>query len=102
MRRIIVVSGFVILMLALSPDMLSCRDYVSVWREEEALCVERLGPSSPPYVPSTDYQCDKCLSSQGRWGSWLGCQFLPAVTAVFILELAVNIGRSRMCQASNL
>ena len=62
MRRIIVVSGFVILMRALSPDMLSCRDYVSVWREEEALCVERLGPSSPPmYLPLIISVTSACL-----------------------------------------
>ena len=88
-------------MRASSPDMLSCRAYVLVWQEEEALCVERLGPSSP-HVPSTDYQCDRCLSSQGCGVSWLGCQVLPAVSVVFILVLAANIGSTRMCEASNL
>ena len=34
--------------------------------------------------------------------SWLGCQVLPAIGAVSILELAANSGSSRMCQAPNL
>ena len=34
--------------------------------------------------------------------SWLGCQVLPAITAVFILVLAANSGSSRMSQAPNL
>ena len=34
--------------------------------------------------------------------SWLGCQVLPAISAVFILVLAANSGSSRMSQAPNL
>ena len=66
--------------------------------------MERLAvfvPSLPPLL-STVYQCDRCLSSSGRGGSWLGCQVLPAIDAVSILELAANSGSSRMSQALNL
>ena len=41
-------------------------------------------------------------SSRGRGGSWLGCQVLPAIGAVSILELAANSGSSRMFRAPNL
>ena len=34
--------------------------------------------------------------------SWLGCQVLPTIAAVSILELAANSGSSRMSQAPNL
>ncbi|XP_074627567.1 uncharacterized protein LOC141885656 isoform X4 [Acropora palmata] len=40
-------------------------------------------------------ECDEA----GRGGSWLGCQVLPAISAVFILELAANSGSSRMSRA---
>ena len=56
----------------------------------------------PPPLLSIVYQCDGCLSSRGCEGSWLGCQVLPAVGAVSILELAANSGSSRMSQAPNL
>ena len=56
----------------------------------------------PPSLLSTVYQCDGCLSSHWRGGSWLGFQVLPAVSAVSILELATNSGSSRMSQAPNL
>ena len=60
-------------------------------------------PRPPPAASllSTVYQCDECLSSQGRGGSWLGCQVLPAIGAVSILELAASSGSSMMCQAPN-
>ena len=59
--------------------------------------------SLPPHpLLSTVYQFDGCLSSRGRGGSWLGCQVLPAIGAVSILELAANSGTSRMSQAPNL
>ena len=56
---------------------------------------------SPPFA-STVYQCEGCLSYQGRGGSWLGCQVLPAISAVSILELVANSGSSRMSRAPNL
>ena len=59
-------------------------------------------PSLPHSLLSTVYQCDGCLSYQGRGGSWLGCQVLPAISAVSILELAANSGSSRMSRAPNL
>ena len=59
-----------------------------------------------PFLPhpllSTVYQCEGCLFSQGRGGSWLGCQVLPAIGAVSILELTANSGSSRMSRAPNL
>ena len=37
----------------------------------------------PPLFPMyIIYQCDVCPSSPLRWGSWLGCQDLPAMGAV--------------------
>ena len=50
---------------------------------------------------STMYQCDGCLSYLGHGGSWLGCQVLPAISAVSILALVANCGSSRMSQAPN-
>ena len=60
--------------------------------------------SLPPHpLLSTVYQCDRCLFFSGVCGgSWLGCQVLPAIGAVSILELAVNSGSSRMSRAPNL
>ena len=51
---------------------------------------------------STVYQYDGCLSYLGCGGSCLGCQVLPAFSAVSILELAANSGSSRMSRAPNL
>ena len=48
------------------------------------------------------YQCDKCLSSQGHGGLWLGGQVLSAISAVSILELASCSGSSRTSWAPNL
>ena len=87
------------------PRALGCRAYLSVGREVGALSVERLAaivPSLPHPWLSTVYQCDGCLSYLGCGGSWLGCQDLPAVSAVSILELAANSGSSRMSRAPNL
>ena len=44
------------------------------------------------------------LGGTSAWcgGSWLGCQDLPAMGAVFIYELAVNSVSSWMFQAPNL
>ena len=86
------------------PRALGCSAYLSVWREVGALCVEGLVvfvPSLPHHLLSTVYQCDRCLSYQGHGGSWLGCQVLPATSAVSILELATNSGSSRMSRAPN-
>ena len=60
--------------------------------------------SLPPHpLLSTVYQCDGYLFfSGGGGGSWLGCQVLPAIGAVSILELAANSGSSRMSWAPNL
>ena len=87
------------------PRALGCSTYLSVWREVGALCVERLAV----FVPSLPTLCfPLCISvtgacfSRGRGGSWLGCQVLPAICAVSILELAANSGSSRMSRAPNL
>ena len=68
------------------------------------VCGEFSGFCSLPPHPllSTVYQCDGCLFFSGAWGSWLGCQVLPAIGAVSILELAANSGSSRMSWAPNL
>ena len=78
-------------------------------RKEEYLCGALRGSSPPlpspppqPLLLSTFYQYDGCLSSLGHGGSWLGCQVLPAIGTVSILELATNSGSSRMSQAHNL
>ena len=87
------------------PHALGCSTYLSVWREVGALCVEHLevfASSLPHPLLSTMYQCDGCLSYQKHGGSWLGCQVLPAISAVSILELAANSGSSRMFRAPNL
>ena len=87
------------------PRALGCIAYLSVWREVGALCVERLAV----FLPSLPTLCfPLCISVtgacpfQGRGGSWLGCQVLPAIGAVSILELAANSGSSRMFRAPNL
>ena len=79
--------------------------YLLVWREVGALCVECLAV----FVPSLPTLCfPLCISvmgacfSRGHGGSWLGCQVLPAIGAVSILELAANSGSSRMSRAPNL
>ena len=59
-------------------------------------------PSLPHPLLSTVYQCDGCLSYLGRGGLWLGCQVLPAISAISILELVANSGSSRMSRAPNL
>ena len=76
----------------------------SWWWEQEYFVwsVQWFFPVLPASLLSTVYQCDECLSSQGRGGSWLGCQVLPAIGAVSILELAASSGSSRMRQAPNL
>ena len=87
------------------PRALGHRAYLSVRREVGALCVERLAvfvPSLSHPLLSTVYQHDKCLSYLGRGGSWLGCQVLPAISVVSILELVATGGSSRMSQAPNL
>jgi len=94
--------GLVCLCLHGIPHALGCRACLSVRREVGALCVERLAVLFPPFptpLLSTVHQCDGCLSYLGRGGSWLGCQVLPAISAVFILELAANSGSSRMSRA---
>ena len=61
--------------------------------------------SSPPSFPSLFplfLQRDGCLFLLLHGGSWLGCQDLPAMGAVFIKELAANSGSSWMLQAPNL
>ena len=87
------------------PRALGRRAYLSVGREVGALWVERLAvfvPSLPHLLLSTVYQCDGCLSYQGRGGSWRGCQVLPAISVGSILELVPNSGSSRMSRAPNL
>ena len=59
---------------------------------------------SPPLLHpllSAVYQCDRypSISSLGYGGSWLGFLVLPVMDAVSILELAANIGRSKMSEA---
>ena len=97
--------GLVCLRMHGIPRALGCRACLSVGREVGALYVERLAvfvPCLPHPLLSTVYQCDGCLSYLGRGGSWLGCQVLPAISAVSILELVANSGSSRMSQAPNL
>ena len=87
------------------PHALGHRAYLSVGREVGALCVERLAvfvPSLSHPLLSTVYQRDGCLSYLGRGGSWLGCQVLPAISAVSILELVAYSGSSRMSRAPNI
>ena len=86
------------------PRALGCRGYLSVWRKEGASCVEHLAAFPPTLfsVLSTVHGCDGFLSSRGRWDSWLGCQVLPAIGQVSILEVAANSGSSRISQAPNL
>ena len=88
---------FIYLLMCGIPCAWGCSTYLSVWREVGALCVERLAvfvPSLSHPLLSTVYQCDGCLSSRGGGSSWLGCQVLPAIGAVSILELAANSGSS--------
>ena len=97
--------GLVCLHMHGIPRALGRRAYLSVGREVGALCVEHLVvlvPSLPHPLLSTVYQCDGCLSYLGRGGSWLGCQVLPAISAVSILELVANSGSSRMFRTPNL
>ena len=77
--------------------------FISVAGSRSIMCGAFSGFCSlpPPSLLSTVYQCDGCLSSHGCGGSWLGCQVLPAIGAVSILELAANSGSSRMSQAPN-
>ena len=78
--------------------------FISVAGSRSIMCGVFSGFCSlpPPSLLSTVYQCNGCLSSCGRAGSWLGCQVLPAISAVSILELAANSGSSRMSRAPNL
>ena len=87
------------------PRALGGKDYLSVGWEVGALLVEHLAvfvPSRSHPLLSTVYQCDGCLSYLGCGGSWLGCQVLPAISVVSILELVANSGSSRMSRAPNL
>ena len=87
------------------PGALGCSAYLSVWREVGALCGERLAvlvPSLPTLCFPLCISVTGFCSSRGRGGSWLGCQVLPVIGAVSILELAANSGSSRMFQAPNL
>ena len=97
--------GLVCLRMHGIPRALGRRAYLSLGQEVGALCVERLAVFVP-YLPhpmlSTVYQCDGCLSYLGHGDSWLGCQVLPANSAVSTLELVANDGSSRMSRAPNL
>ena len=55
----------------------------------------------PPYLHCLFSVTSTCFPFLSR-GSWLGCQVLPAMGAVSILELAANSGSSWMSQAPNL
>ena len=97
--------GLVCLRMRQIPRALGCSTHFSVWQEVGALCVEHLvvfASSLPHPLLSTLYQCDGCLSYQELGGSWLGCQVLPAISAVSMMELAANRGSSRMFRAPNL
>ena len=64
----------------------------------------RLGSSPPFPFPSLFLlfqQCDGCLFLLLHGGSWLSCQHLPAMGAVFIYEMAANSGSPWMSQAPN-
>ena len=54
------------------------------------------------YFPLLISVTGACLQGVGAHGSWLGCQVLPTIDAVSILELAANTGNSRMSQAPSL
>ena len=84
------------------PRALGCIAYLSVWQEVGALCVERLAVFVPTLCFSLCISVTGARSSRGRGGSWLGCQVLPAIGAVSILELAANSENSRMFPAPNL
>ena len=87
------------------PRALGCSVYLSVWREVGALCAERLAvfvPSLPTFFFPLCISVTGACFSRGHWGSWLGCQVLPAIGAVSVLELAANSGSSRMSRAPNL
>ena len=97
--------GLVCLRMRGIPRALGCSAYLPVGRDAGALCVKRLAlfvSCFPHPLLSIVYQCDGCLSYQGRGGSWLGCLVLPAISAVSILELAASTGSSRMSRAPNL
>ena len=87
------------------PCALGCRAHLSVWWEEGAFCMERLAVFPLPFDPLYFLLF---IRVTGAWflggcrGSWPGCQVLPAIDAVSILELAANSGGSRMSQAPNL
>ena len=87
------------------PRALGCIAYLSVWWEVGALCVERIAVfvlSLPTLCFPLSISVTGACSFRGRGGSWLGCQVLPAIGAVSILELAANGGSSRMFRAPNL
>ena len=63
------------------------------------------GSPPPPHFPPSFplfTQCDRCLPSLLRGGSWLACQDLPAMGAVSIWELAANSGISWISPAPYL
>ena len=98
----IVVSGFVILAHASESSCFGLYSlFIGVVGRRSILSGVFSAPPPPPLL-STVYQFDGCLSSRGHEGSWLGCQVLPAICALSILELAANSGSSRLSQASKL
>ena len=83
--------------------MLWVVELIGVMGRRSTLCGAFSGFSPPStLLLSTVYQCDGCLSSLAHGGSWQGCQVLPAIDAVSVLDLAANSGSSRMSQAPNL
>ena len=71
-------------------------------KEHRVWNLQQFFTSLPSPLFSTVYQCDGYLSSLVCGGSWLGCEVLPAINAVSILELAANSGSYRMSRAPNL
>ena len=65
---------------------------------------QRLDVLFPPFPTLCFPLCINVRSAclyLGRGGSWLGCQVLPAISVVSILELVANTGSSRMSRAPN-
>ena len=77
-----------------SPSSLPISLFLTVWHVPVIL--QSLSRFDNKVVVSC---CCCCLSSLLPGGSWLGCQDLPAMEVVFILELAANSESSWTSQA---
>ena len=91
------------------PRVWDHRAYLLVW-QEKALFLECRAVFKIPFPPCLYFpirtpsfcRWGYCISmTQSHGGLWLGCQVLPALGAVSILEQTPNIGSFRMSQAHN-